>query len=238
MSEASRYIIKDREQSPLGEAFRALKGSILNMQEDGEYRTLLFTGIGDGKETALISANMAAILAYAGKKVVLVDADLRWSSIHNIFGFGLQIGGLVDVVNGKKKLMDVLRPSGIDNLRILTSGAQYPCNPVGLLSDEMIKTVLKELRETADYVIINSSSLRFLAHSVVSDACILASKVDGVAIVLESQKTRAPVAKKAINLLKGARAKIIGVVLNDVKDDTDFLYYTGEPVAENSQRLM
>ncbi|WP_346355406.1 CpsD/CapB family tyrosine-protein kinase [Azotosporobacter soli] len=233
MTVAKRYMVNDREQSPLGEAFWALKNCILEVQEDGACKTILVTGIGDGEGAAIVAANMAAFLARSGRSVVLVDADLRQPVIHKIFGFGLQAGELVAAIHGEKELTAVLRPSGIYNLKLLTNGEKYQGNPVSLLSDEMTKKIIRQLRETADFVVINSSPLTFSAHKVISDACILASKVDGVVMVLDAHGIRTTVAQKAVELLKGARANIIGAVLNDVKNEQDFIYHVEELKQEN-----
>jgi len=214
MVEANRYIIKDRDQSAVGEAFRSLRASILAAQSRSDLKSILFTSASLGEGKSFIAANTAAMLAYAGKRVVLVDCDLRNPVMHSVFS--LRNVGITNIINQGRPVEEVIQLSDIPNLRVLASGPN-PREPAELLSDEILRLVFAYLKNSSDFVIVDSPPL-----ISVSDACILASKVDGVALVLDARTVRVETAKQVVDLLKSARANIFGVVMNDVEIDKEF----------------
>jgi len=220
MGDKSRYIIKDREQSAVAEGFRALRSMIQNADSESPLQTILFAGASQGDGNAMTAANTAVSLAYAGKKVILIDCDLRNPRLQDVFS--LQNIGLTNIINEEIQIDEALQNSSITNLMILTSGT-LPSKPLEVLSNVKMIEVITQLKLLADYIIINSSPLILLSNAVVSDACVLASKVDGVILIIDSMTVRVKTGKKVLALLKGARAKIIGAVLNDVKGDQDFV---------------
>lgn len=221
---APRYIIRDREQSAVAEAFRALVASIQETrQTSGQLQTVLFTGATPGEGIALTALNTAACLAYSGKRVVLVDCDLRSPKIHQILG--LRNEGVTSIVHHGGDLADLIQDSAVENLKVL-AGGPAPRRPIETLSDPVIRESLAVLQANADYVILTSSPLIFKDNDVISDACVLAAKVDGVVLVLDSREVRVQAAQKAVELLNGAKARIIGTVLNDVYSDRDLIYHT------------
>lgn len=221
MGQRVRYIIKDREQSPQAEAFRALCASILNEGVSGKIQSVLFTSASDGDGGAMVAVNTAATLAYTGKRVVLVDCDLRRPILSA--GFGLDNVGLTDMIQGDADIEDVIQDSWVPNLKVVASGPT-PLGPLSVLSNRKTRILLEYLRNLTDIVILTSSPLVFQENHVISDACVLASKVDGVVLVLDSQKVKPKIARKAIALLNGAKANIIGTVLNDVIGYSDMAF--------------
>ena len=221
MAEQKGYIIKDREQSAVAESFRALRTTIQDAQTEHPLQTVLFASASPGDGSAMAAANTAVTLAYAGKKVILIDGDLRRPLLHKVFE--LQDTGLTNIINEGKTLAEMLQSSGINNLMVLASGS-LPTKPFELLSDPTMRAIIEQAKTLADYVIINSSPLIVMSNAVVSDACVLAAKVDGVVLVLDAMSVRVKVAQKVLALLKGTRSRIIGVLLNDAKDDKDFVY--------------
>lgn len=215
----SYYIIKDREQSAVAEAFRALRINIANAL--GEERSVMFAGLNKGEGSAMTAVNTAAALAYAGKRVILVDGDLRNSYLQDVFG--VTGPGLTSVISGGLELDKVLRDTSIPNLSVLTSG-YLPEKPIEILSHPMLREIIAELKRRADYVIFTSSPIVIVNRTIVSDACVLASKVDGVVVVADAEAVLVNGARKALALLNGARAHILGTVLNDVRDDHSFVY--------------
>lgn len=217
---STRYIIQDREQSSLAEAYRVLRGNLQKFQQEQQAKTILFVSAVKGDGNAMAAINTAATLAYAGKKVILLDGDLRTPYLGSILG-ARQLG-LTDLVGGEKAVEDVLQPTPIANVSLLGSG-RLPEKPVDILSHSRIKGVLEELRGRADYVLIACSPLVVVANKVVSDACIWASKVDGVVMALAARAVRVKTARKVTALLQGANAHILGVVLQEVRDDSYLL---------------
>ncbi|MDR3591511.1 MAG: CpsD/CapB family tyrosine-protein kinase [Negativicutes bacterium] len=217
-----RYVIRDREQSSVAEAFRSLVSSLQEANLEGKMQTVLFTGAAAGDGAAMTAVNTAVNLAYGGKKVVLIDCDLRRPVIHEVFG--LSNKGVSNIVQQGMTLPQVIQDSGIPRLLVLAGGPAAK-RPIEVLSDPSVREMFSDLKAEADYVLINSSPLLFEGNAIQSDACVLAAKVDGVVLVLDSNAVRVQAAKKALELLQGARAKIIGSVLNDVKVDSDFIYH-------------
>ena len=223
MATKDRYIIKDREQSLTAEAFRALCASIQDTQPIGKLQTVLFVGANAGESAAMTAINAAATLAYAGKKVVLVDCDLR----HPILceEFYLQNFGLTNMVEGHATAKVIMQEIWIPNLKVITTGP-LPIGPISILSNAKIRKLLEDLRSRADFIFLTSSPILVKEEFVISDACVLASKVDGVILVIDSRKTKPKAAQKVVELLNGAKANIIGTVLNDVISHSEIVYYT------------
>jgi len=215
------YIIKDREQSAVAEAFRLIRATLQAVNKENQVQAIVFVGTSSGKGSGLVAANTAVTLAYTGKKVILIDADLRKPLFRELFD--LREVGLTDIIKEKKKLGDVLQTTEIANLCIVTSGL-VPAKPFEILSSPDMHKMIEEAKGLADYVIFNSTSLTVTAGKVIADACILAAKADGIVLVVDAMAVRVKAAKKALAMLEGTKSKMIGVVLNDVKDDQDIFY--------------
>ena len=223
MAKRERYIIKDREQSLTAEAFRALCASIQDAQPLGKVQTVLFVGANEGESAAMTAVNSAATLAYAGKKIVLIDCDLRRPILSE--EFCLQNFGLTNLIEGHASAKVILQETWVPNLKIITTGP-LPIGPISILSNAKMRKLLDELRSRADFIFLTSSPILVKEGYVISDACVLASKVDGVVMVIDSRKTKPKAAQKVLELLNGAKANIIGTVLNDVTNYNEIVYYT------------
>lgn len=217
MSEIRQLIVHEQPKSPIAEAYRALRTNIQFSQSDSELRTILFTstGPGEGKSTSL--ANTAVAMAQSGKKVILVDCDLRRPVQHHIFN--LPNRGLTNVLSENLPLEEALQDTQIPNLRVVTSGP-IPPNPSELLATVKMQKFLEFLKESADLVIIDTPPT-----IAVTDACVLASKVDGVILVISSGLVKPEMAKKAKEALLHAKGRILGVVLNRVQIEAEHAYY-------------
>ena len=223
MADLNRNIVQDREQTPVAESFRAIRAKILAAQtkSEGELKVILFAGASQGDGSAMVAVNTAVTLAYAGKKVVLVDCDLRNPMIHDVFGCANQ--GIADIVKGDVCLEECLQLSPIANLQILTCGAASTA-PIEVLSSRKMREIIGELKENADYVCVTSSPMIVVSKQMITDACILAGKVDGVLLAMPARNVPVKTARKVLALLKGAKANVLGVVLNDVNDDKEYAY--------------
>jgi polysaccharide biosynthesis transport protein len=212
------YVAK-QPRSPVSEAFRALRTNLEFSGVDKPLKTITVTSSVPMEGKTIVAANLAAIMAQGGKRVVLLDADLRRPSVHKILGTHNNVG-LSDVIRGHLSLTDVNRQiEDVKGLSAVTSGS-LPPNPSELLGSAKMTKVLEELNSQADIVIIDSPP------SLVTDSQILAAKSDGVLIVIQPGKTHRDSAKATVAQLRSAGVNIIGVVLNRIpRDRSD--YYGG-----------
>lgn len=223
MKNNGRYIIEDREQSTIAESFRVLSATLRDARAENNVQTVLFSTISDGEGAVMTAVNTAVTLAYAGKRVILVDCDMRHPVLNDIFD--LEVFGLTNIILQGKPIEPMIQRSGIDRLNVLAAGS-VAGGAVELLSNKKLQDVLEQLKSFFDFVIVVSAPLLVGSKKILSDACIVASKVDGVVLVIPSRAVKTQTARKAIELLKGARANIIGTVLSDVKVDAEMVYYS------------
>jgi len=216
---ANKYklIVHEQAKSPVAEAYRTLRTNIQFSRLDAELKTIVFSSAGpeEGKSTTL--ANTAVALANTGKKVIIVDCDLRKPVQHKIFG--KKNRGLTNCLVENVPLADLLQDTEIGNLYLLTSGP-IPPNPSELLGSKAMQDALAYLKSEADYVLIDTPPA-----IAVTDVCVLASRVDGVVLVLNAGVVRPEMAQKAKELLLRANARILGVVLNQVEIEEEHAYY-------------
>ncbi len=218
-----------RPNSEMAEAYRALRTSILLSLPDAPPKLILVTSPvpEDGKTTT--SINSAIVMAQEGRRVLLVDADLRRPSVSKILGIA-SCAGLTTVLAGNALLESVILPSPqLPNLFLLPSGPIPPC-PSELLSSGHMKRLLVQWREMFDHVIIDS--LPVLAFT---DAVRLSVEADAVLLVIRSSKTSKAALRRASVLLAQVKANVLGVVVNalDLKSsDRYYGYYSGTKYAE------
>jgi len=219
---ANTLITISNPRSPIAEAYRTLRTNLEFSNLDKSLRTLLVTSASaeEGKSTTL--ANLAVTIAQSGKRVVLVDADLRRPTQHQIFGLKNN-AGLSDMVRDDAMLTQPpLQESGVQNLKVLTSG-QLPPNPAEILGSKRMSEILAALLEHADMLLFDAPPLL-----AVTDAAVLSSKVDGVLLVVSAGKTKRESAKKAQLQLEKINARILGAVVNNVKAEKGAQYYYAE----------
>jgi len=208
-------------KSSMAEAYRTLRTNLGFASMNEPCRSILFTSTSprDGKST--IVSNLAVVMAQAGNRVLLIDADLRKPMQHNIFEVDNR-QGLTNVLLREVEVDKALHNGLVDNLHVLTSGP-IPPNPAEILGSERTEQVLQQLLDEYDYVFIDSPPIL-----AVTDASILSTIVDGVVLVLNYAVTRNDLAREAVDQFKKASARIIGVVLNQVKMDSGnhkYYYY-------------
>jgi succinoglycan biosynthesis transport protein ExoP len=220
-----RLITAQELPSPIIEAYRVLRTNLQVSSVDEPLRTLLVTSASpyEGKSTTV--ANLGAIMAQAGHSVVLVDADLRRSSLHRYFGVSNKKGLTDSLLMDEPAPDGWLQETGIENLRVLTSGP-LPPNPSELLGSKKMHSLIERLAQDTDIVIFDTPPVL-----PVTDAMVLAANVDGVLLVAEAGKTRRTAARQAAESLQKVRARILGVVLNrlSARDSNGYGYYEYGP---------
>ena len=205
-------------QSPLAEAFRTLRTNLGFTGVEGKCRSILVSSPSpqDGKSTVI--ANLAIVLAQADKKVILIDCDLRKPVQHHIFDLPNR-KGLTNCLLNHSFVEETVQPGPLPNLSLLTSGP-IPPNPAEVLGSVRTGAFLLSLQEKYDYVLIDTPPVL-----AVTDAVVLAGQVDGVILVLKPGTTRNNMAIQARDQFARASARLLGVVLNQVKiDSPDYQY--------------
>lgn len=210
-------------KSPISEQFRTLRTNINFMAIDHPIKTLALTSanVSEGKST--VTDNLAIVWAQTGQKVLLVDADLRRSTLHRTFNLDNR-EGLTTILTSHARTIDlnkIIQSSGIDNLSLLPSGPTPP-NPAELLSSQRMKDFLKAARERYDMVIIDVPPML-----EVTDTQVISHDLDAVVLVVKQGQTQKLGAKRAVELLKMAHANLLGYVMNDVVGDSSAGYGYG-----------
>jgi non-specific protein-tyrosine kinase len=215
----SDLITVSEPRSPISEAYRTLRTNLDFASLDQALKTLVVTsaGVGEGKSTTL--ANLAVVSAQAGRKVVLVDADLRRPTLHQIFGLSNEAGLTTAMMDETSRTSPPLLGSGVEGLSVLTSGP-LPPNPAELMGSRRMEEVIAALAEDADQIFFDTPPV-----VAVTDAAVLATKVDGVLLVVSAGKTRREYARTAVQRLQQINARLVGTVLTNVQMGAGFTGY-------------
>ncbi len=216
-----KLVAKANPKSPISEQYRTIRTNIEFSAVDEEIRTLMVTSSGPAEGKSTTTANLAVVFAQQGKKVLIVDADMRKPTVHYTFGV-TNTTGLTNVLTRQATLDEAARPTDIENLNVLPSGP-IPPNPAELLGSKGMQVFFEKATERYDMIIFDTPPVL-----AVTDAQILANKCDGTVLVVASGKTELESAQKTKELLSAAQAKLLGVVLNNKKmEKTDYYYYYG-----------
>jgi capsular exopolysaccharide synthesis family protein len=205
-------IVYTDPRSPAAEAYRTLRTNVqalLNPSEGRRLQTILVTsaGAGEGKSEAI--ANLATSFAQGGLRVVVVDADLRLPAQHLRFALP-NVTGLTDyIARGGATEPIPLQLTVIPGLRILTSGVE-PSSPADILASGRLDLLLATARNDADIVLVDCPPVCAFA-----DASVLATRVDGVVIVVGAGVVKRDLARQARAQLEAVRANVLGVVVTN-----------------------
>jgi capsular exopolysaccharide synthesis family protein len=195
--------------SPASEGFRGIR-TALYFSTHGQRHTVIQVtspNMGDGKTTLI--TNLAVSIAQSGRKVLIVDADLRRPRVHRAFGLAGKVG-LAEVIAGTAELDEAIQITVIPNLSVLPCGRR-PQNPAELLTAPRFEDIVDDLRGAFDYVLIDTPPLL-----AVSDPCIVAPRVDGLLLTIRLSKNGRPAAERARDILSGLKVNCIGLVVNGV----------------------
>ncbi|MDO5556091.1 MAG: CpsD/CapB family tyrosine-protein kinase [Clostridia bacterium] len=212
-----REVIAQKDpKSPIAEVFRTLRTNIQFMNSKKGLQTLLVTSTMPEEGKSWVSANLATTFAQAGKKTLLIDADMRKGRIHKIFGTtnvpGLSnyLSGIDEEDNVKSNITKHIRQTEIENLYIMPAG-NVPPNPSELLADDEMIRMIEEFKKYFDFIILDGTPC-----ILVTDSIILSRIVDTTVIVAEHKKTRKDNLIKVKKAIENVGGKIAGVVINKV----------------------
>lgn len=204
--------------SPITEQYRTVRTNILFSSIDQELKTIMVTSASPEEGKSMTTANLATVYAHQEKKVLLIDADLRKSTVHTMFKLD-NIRGLSNRLVGGSALSETIQKSGIEHLDVITSGP-LPPNPSELLGSRKMKDLIDEVKEMYDVIIFDTPPIL-----AVTDAQILANYLDGSILVVRSKQTEFEAAIKAKEALENTTTKLLGAVLNDSERKQSDYYY-------------
>lgn len=206
--------------SAAAEAYRTLRTNIRFSSLDRPLRTLLATSSGPDEGRSTMLANLAITMAQAEQRVILVDCDLRRPTLHALFG-GANDEGLTSMILAQGDPAPPLQATGVPGLRLLASGP-LPPRPADILGSRRMEAVIARLRDEADMVLFDTPPV-----VAVTDAAVLAPRLDGVLLVFQAGTTTRDRARQARQILEKVKAHIIGVVLNNASVEQQYGYYGG-----------
>jgi len=204
------------------EAFRSLRTNIKLSNPDSKLKIMLVTSSVPHEGKTIVSSNLAASYSVAGKKVLLIDADMRKPRVHKVFGLKNE-KGLSTLIVGEHSKEDVINKNVYDGLDVVTAGI-IPPNPAELLESTRFADILKEFSEEYDVVLIDTPPL-----SPVSDAATIAPLTDGLILAVNISETPRDVFKSVIANISKPGIVRLGVVVNnlDFKQEKKFKSYYG-----------
>lgn len=206
--------------SPAAEAYRTLSTNIQFSSLDRAIRTLLVTSVGPDEGKSIVLANLAITLAEGGRRVVMVDCDLRRPSLHQILGLADRPGLTTMLLD--EQLDPPLQQTAVPNVSLLAAGP-LPPNPAELVASERFAKLVGAIAEHGDMVLFDAPPV-----AAVADAVVLSRRVDGVLLVVDSGRTRRETARRAKEQLERVGARLLGVVLTNVKAERTQAQYLGK----------
>lgn len=219
-------IVRNEPKSPISESYRSIRTNIQFANVDNKIKTVMVTSSmpGEGKTTTL--SNVAFSMADTGKKVLVIDCDLRKPRVHKVFDLS-NSEGVTDILLKGESYKGYVNSLDEGKIDIITSG-KIPRNPSELLESDAMKKFIMDVRADYDYVMIDAPPTL-----PVTDSAIMATYIDGVILVCSSGNVDINAAKKAVESLEKVEANMLGVVLTKVplrtgKYNNYYYYYSNE----------
>ena len=205
-------------RSQAAEAYRTLRMNIQFSSLDKPLRTLLATSTAPDEGKSTILANLAVTMAQSEQRVILVDCDLRRPTLHTLFDLPNE-AGLTSLILAAEDAPIPLQETGVPGLSLLTSGP-LPPRPADILNSRRMEAVIARLCSESDIVLFDTPPV-----VVVTDAAVLATRMDGVLLAFQAGKTNRDRGRQARQILENVKANIIGVVLNNAHVEEGYGYY-------------
>ncbi|MEK3973966.1 CpsD/CapB family tyrosine-protein kinase [Psychrobacillus sp. FSL K6-2684] len=218
LTAARKLITSSNPKAIVSEQFRTLRTNINFSMPDKEIKSMLFTSASPSEGKSTVAANSAVVFAQEGKRVLLIDGDMRKPTVHYTFHLTNTLG-LSNLLTRQALLEEVIKHDDVQNLDIITCGP-IPPNPAELLGSKTMEKVLEDLKEKYDMIIFDAPPVLS-----VTDAQILSNLCDGTVIVLSAGKTEKDALLKAKEALISSKANILGAVLNNYVLQKDHYYY-------------
>lgn len=215
-------IIEEGPGSPHAEAYRVLQTNMLFSRKDEKWNsiTVLSAGSAEGKSTTLF--NLATVFAFGGKRVLVVDSDLRRPTLHHSLHCNNAMG-LTDLLLKTRTLEEVIQKTKVPTLDFISSG-KLPNSALSILGSPQMKELIQELKQRYEFVFFDSPPLLG-----VSDASILASEMDMVLQVVQYRRYPQPMTLRAKQMILKVGGNLLGIVLNNINmsQDENYYYYSG-----------
>ena len=215
---ARKLISLSNPKTIVSEQFRTIRTNLNFSMPDKDLKTLLITSSSPGEGKSTISSNIAIVFAQEGKKVLLIDADMRKPTIHYTFDLKNTFG-LSSVLTRQVELEQAYNKTAVEGLFVLTSGP-IPPNPSELLASKHMDQIMLTVTEQFDIVIFDTPPVLS-----VTDAQIMSNKCDGTVLVVNSGVAEKAMVLKAKESLRASKGNLIGVILNNYKLERDHYYY-------------
>lgn len=207
-------------KAPIAEAYRMLRTNVQFSSLDKPMNTLLVTSTNPGEGKSVTAANLGVVFAQAGKRVILIDSDLRRPTQQKLFNTDNARGLTTLLLDDQPDVSSVVRQTPVNNLRLITSGP-IPPSPSEILGSQRMEALIKYLKTQADILIFDSPPVL-----AVTDSSVLASRMSGAILVVDSGATRRQAALQAVQALRNVGCDILGVVLNKIPSKSEGYYYS------------
>ncbi|MHB0878130.1 MAG: polysaccharide biosynthesis tyrosine autokinase [Anaerolineae bacterium] len=215
-----RLVARNYPRSPIAEAFRTLRTNIRFARPDRPRATILITSTQPGEGKSLVAANLAVAIAQEGRIAIVIDADLRRPTLHRFFGWPNRAGFTSLIMDESLTVEDVLQPTDVPGLSVITSGP-LPPNPLDMLASKRADSLLKQVKQMCDTLVLDSPPVLS-----VTDALLLAVHADSALLVANARGTRRDRIVKAYETLKRSGVDVIGAVINRVRQSDLGYYYS------------
>ena len=221
-TERAGIVVANNPTSIVSEQFRTIRTNIQFSMIDQNIKTISVTSATPSSGKTTVVSNLAGAFAASDMKVLLVDTDMRKPTVHKVFNAPNHPGLTSLLTDRTKRIEHVVRRSYVGNLHYITCGI-IPPNPSELLNSNRMSELIREMEEHYDLVIFDNPPLL-----AVTDAQIMATKVDGTIMVVPQGEVKKAELDQAAELLDKVKANVLGAVLNKVDADSDTYYYYGQ----------
>lgn len=206
-------VVAHDQFSMMAESYRSIRTALMLSQAERPPKVILLTSPCPNEGKTVTTLNLGIALAQGGKRVLVIDADLRKGRCHQLL-HRHNVCGLANVLTGSIDVKNAIQETAIKGFSLLPRGA-LPPNPADLLMSQRMRDILNELRTLFDFIVVDSPPI-----IAVSDAAVLSAISDGVVLVFNGEKTTTPSARRSLEHLDKVGARILGVILNgiDIRD--------------------